>query len=48
MIEEGEKAPELELTSDTGNEVSLASLRGKPDVLYLYPKDDTPRCTTQA
>ena len=48
MIEEGEKAPEFELTSDTGDEVSLASLRGKPVVLYFYPKDDTPGCTTQA
>ena len=34
--------------SDTGETISLASLRGKPVVLYFYPKDDTPGCTTQA
>ena len=48
MIEEGKPAPEFSLTSDTGESVSLASLRGKPVVLYFYPKDDTPGCTTQA
>ena len=48
MIEEGKPAPEFELTSDSGQEVSLASLRGKPVVLYFYPKDDTPGCTAQA
>jgi len=48
VIEEGKPAPEFELTSDSGQEVSLASLRGKPVVLYFYPKDDTPGCTAQA
>ena len=48
MIEEGKPAPEFELTSDSGETVSLASLRGKPVVLYFYPKDDTPGCTAQA
>ena len=48
MIEEGKPAPEFELTSDSGETVSLASLRGKPVVLYFYPKDDTPGCTKQA
>ena len=48
MIEEGKPAPEFELASDSGDKVSLASLRGKPVVLYFYPKDDTPGCTTQA
>ena len=48
MIEEGQPAPEFSLTSDAGETVSLASLRGKPVVLYFYPKDDTPGCTTQA
>ena len=48
MIEEGAKAPEFELTADTGETVSLESLRGKPVVLYFYPKDDTPGCTAQA
>jgi thioredoxin-dependent peroxiredoxin len=48
MITEGAPAPDFALTSDTGETVSLASLRGKPVVLYFYPKDDTPGCTTQA
>jgi len=42
VIEEGAKAPEFELTADTGETVSLESLRGKPVVLYFYPKDDSP------
>ena len=48
MIEEGTEAPDFALASDSGETVSLASLRGKPVVLYFYPKDDTPGCTTQA
>ena len=48
MIEEGKPAPNFELQSDAGDTVSLTDLRGKPVVLYFYPKDDTPGCTTQA
>ena len=48
MIEEGKPAPDFELTSDGGETVKLSALRGKPVVLYFYPKDDTPGCTTQA
>jgi thioredoxin-dependent peroxiredoxin len=48
MIEEGKPAPEFELQSDAGETVKLTDLRGKPVVLYFYPKDDTPGCTTQA
>ena len=48
MIAEGQEAPDFELTSDTGEMVKLSDLRGKPVVLYFYPKDDTPGCTTQA
>jgi peroxiredoxin Q/BCP len=48
MIEEGSPAPDFELTSDSGETVKLSALRGKPVVLYFYPKDDTPGCTTQA
>ena len=48
MIEEGTEAPDFELTSDDGSTVRLSDLRGKPVVLYFYPKDDTPGCTTQA
>jgi thioredoxin-dependent peroxiredoxin len=36
------------LRDQDGEEVSLASLRGAPVVVYFYPKDDTPGCTTQA
>ena len=42
MIEEGKPAPNFELASDRGETVSLADLRGKPVVLYFYPKDDSP------
>ncbi len=48
MVEEGTSAPEFELQSDAGETISLAGLRGRPVVLYFYPKDDTPGCTTQA
>jgi len=48
MVEEGKPAPDFELTSDSGETVKLSSLRGKPVVLYFYPKDDTPGCTKQA
>jgi thioredoxin-dependent peroxiredoxin len=48
MMEEGKPAPTFTLPSDTGEDVSLESLRGKPVVLYFYPRDDTPGCTAQA
>jgi peroxiredoxin Q/BCP len=48
VVEEGKPAPTFTLPSDSGEDVSLESLRGKPVVLYFYPKDDTPGCTTQA
>ena len=41
MVEEGKPAPDFKLSSDTGEEVSLASLQGKPVVLYFYPKDES-------
>jgi peroxiredoxin Q/BCP len=47
-VEEGQRAPELGLRDDRGNEVRLADLRGRPVVLYFYPKDDTPGCTREA
>jgi peroxiredoxin Q/BCP len=46
--EEGAPAPEFELESDSGERVRLSSLRGRPVVLYFYPRDDTPGCTAQA
>ncbi len=44
----GQPAPDLTLTDDQGQEVALRDLRGTRVVLYFYPKDDTPGCTTQA
>jgi thioredoxin-dependent peroxiredoxin len=48
MVAEGEPAPEFTLRNDAGEPVSLSDFRGKPVVLYFYPKDDTPGCTAQA
>ena len=47
-IKEGLSAPEFSLLDETGTERKLAEFRGKPVVLYFYPKDDTPGCTTEA
>jgi thioredoxin-dependent peroxiredoxin len=44
----GASAPDFTATTDTGATVSLADFRGKKVILYFYPKDDTPGCTTQA
>ncbi len=48
MVEPGQPAPTFTLESDTGEQVSLESLRGRPVLLYFYPKDDTAGCTRQA
>ncbi len=48
MIESGTTAPDFELPDQDGNPVRLSNLRGRPIVLYFYPKADTPGCTTQA
>jgi peroxiredoxin Q/BCP len=48
VVSEGQPAPEFTLEDDTGETVSLSDFRGKPVVLYFYPKDDTPGCTAQA
>ena len=48
MVVEGEIAPDFELLNDEGEVVRLSDLRGNPVVLYFYPADDTPGCTTQA
>jgi peroxiredoxin Q/BCP len=48
MLKAGDNAPDFELSSDAGERVRLSDLRGKKVVLYFYPKDDTPGCTTEA
>ena len=44
----GKVAPKFTAIDDSGEKVSLASLKGKTVVLYFYPKDDTPGCTKEA
>ena len=44
----GEVAPDFTLKTDKGKSLTLSSLRGKPVVLFFYPKDDTPTCTKEA
>ena len=48
MPEVGQHAPNFEMETDTGDQVSLKELKGNPVVLYFYPKDDTPGCTKEA
>lgn len=47
-LEVGTKAPDFKLPTDNAGELSLSELKGKKVVLYFYPKDSTPGCTTQA
>ena len=47
-IEIGDKAPDFTLATDDNGKVTLSKLRGQKVVLYFYPKDDTPGCTTEA
>jgi peroxiredoxin Q/BCP len=44
----GALAPDFTLDTDAGTPLTLSSLRGRPVVLYFYPKDDTPGCTTES
>lgn len=48
MPKTGDSAPEITLPGGDGTVVSLSGLRGKPVVVYFYPKDDTPGCTVEA
>jgi peroxiredoxin Q/BCP len=47
-VEAGKKAPDFTLPADDGSKVKLSGLRGKPVVLYFYPRDNTPGCTREA
>lgn len=42
MLEEGTPAPDFTAQTDSGSSLTLSALRGRPVVLYFYPKDDTP------
>ena len=44
----GDKAPDFKALTDKGDQLSLSDLKGKKVILYFYPKDNTPGCTTQA
>ncbi len=46
-IAEGSAAPDFELAATGGSTVRLSALRGRPVVVYFYPKDHTPGCTTE-
>jgi peroxiredoxin Q/BCP len=47
-LQAGDPAPEFSADTNGGGHVSLAGFRGKPVILYFYPKDDTPGCTKEA
>jgi peroxiredoxin Q/BCP len=47
-VKEGQKAPDFSAATDGGGKLKLSDLRGKPVVLYFYPKDDTTGCTAEA
>ena len=48
ILKSGEDAPHFSLPDNQGRQVSLSEFKGKWVVLYFYPKDDTPGCTTEA
>jgi thioredoxin-dependent peroxiredoxin len=48
MVRVGDPAPDFTLESDSGQTMTLSALRGRPVVVYFYPKDETSGCTTQA
>ena len=48
MLAVGSPAPDFSLTDDSGKTVTLSKLKGTQVVVYFYPRDDTPGCTTQA
>ena len=48
MLNEGDKAPDIQLANDAGEAFKLSDLKGKRVVLYFYPKADTPGCTTES
>jgi peroxiredoxin Q/BCP len=48
MPQQGQSLPDLDLTTEDGEHIGTAELKGQKTVLYFYPKDDTPGCTKEA
>jgi thioredoxin-dependent peroxiredoxin len=48
LPQQGQPLPDLDLTTENGEHVGTAELKGEKTVLYFYPKDDTPGCTKEA
>ena len=48
MLKQGDRAPAFSLPADTGETISLKDFKGKPVILYFYPRDDTSGCTVEA
>ena len=48
MLKENDKAPHFKVPDQNGNNISLSDFKGKWIILYFYPKDMTPGCTTEA
>ncbi|MEQ1718998.1 MAG: thioredoxin-dependent thiol peroxidase [Hyphomicrobium sp.] len=48
MLKDGDKAPGFTLVDEAGNPIKLANFKGRPVVVYFYPKDDTSGCTAEA
>ena len=48
MLKQGDRAPAFSLPADTGETISLRDFKGKPVILYFYPRDDTSGCTVEA
>ena len=47
-VDVGDKAPDFDMPTDGGGRINLSELKGRKIVLYFYPRDDTPGCTTEA
>ena len=47
QLQVGEMAPDFKSTTQDGEALTLADLRGQRTILYFYPKDNTPSCTRQ-
>ena len=48
LLKQGQAAPDFSATDQNGNQLSLKKFKGKKVILYFYPKDDTPGCTSEA